>query len=286
MSHTSLQARTGAIRRPRAAEQGISLIELLVAMAVGLIVILIATTIYVEGMRNFSFRTGQSENLGNSRYALGTLDNEFTKAGYRRDPTQSMDEAFPADAAAYPNGCQFAVGQAMYALNTGTLCMRYQARDNDEKDCAGSAAGIAGLGAYQAPPAPALGAGLFVEKYSLNEQGALVCQAGNQAEGGQDVAIGVKDVFFEFGVGKGTDSFAERRVEEFKATAPTGDDVIRSLRYAVLLVSTGQKITGDIESSVCNRWKDAGGAAASCDTSKGQLYQLASGSLTLRNLMP
>lgn len=286
MSHTSLQARAGAIRRPGASEQGISLIELMVALAVGLIVILIATTIYVEGIRNFSFRTGQSENLGNSRYTLGALDNEFTKAGYRRDPTQSMDEAFPADGAANPNGCQFAVGQAMYAVNTGMLCIRYQARDNDEKDCAGSAAGIAGLDAYQAPSAPALGAGMFVEKYFLNDKGALVCQAGSQAEGGQEVAVGVKDVFFEFGVGKGTDSFAERRVEEFKATAPTGDDVIRSLRYAILLVSTGQKITGDIESSVCDRWKDAGGAAASCDTSKGQLYQLASGSLTLRNLMP
>jgi type IV pilus assembly protein PilW len=286
MSHTSLQARASAIHRARAAEQGISLIELMVAMAVGLVVILIATTIYVEGLRNFGFRTGQSENLGNSRYALGTLDNEFTKAGYRRDPTQAMDEAFPADGAAYPNGCQFAVGQAVYAINPGTLCFRYQARDNDEKDCAGSAAGIAGLKAYEAPSAPALGAGLFVEKYSLNDKGALVCQAGNQDKDAQEVAIGVRDVLFEFGVGKGSDSFAERRVESFKTDTPAGDDVIRSLRYAILLVSTGEKITGGMDSSVCSRWEGAGGAKASCDTNKGQLYQLASGSLTLRNLMP
>lgn len=285
MSLASPQTHVRVLRRSRAVEQGISLVELMVAVAVGLVVILIATTIYMEGARNFGFRTSQSENLGNSRYALGTLDDEFTKAGYRRDPTQPMDEAFPADASAHPNGCKFAVGQAIYAVDASTLCIRYQARDNNEKDCAGSAAGIAGLGAYEAPPAPALGAGLFVEKYFLG-QGALACQAGSQAETKQEVAAGVRDVLFEFGVGKGSDSFAERRVEQFKTGTLGADDVIRSLRYAVLLASTTERVTGGMESSVCDRWERAGGARASCDTTKGQLYQLASGSLTLRNLMP
>lgn len=286
MLPASLQTRGSVLRSARTAERGLSLIELMVALAVGLIVILIAATIYVEGLRNFGFRTSQSENLGNSRYALGTLDNEFTKAGYRRDPTQAMDEAFPADASALPNGCKFAVGQAIYAIDASTLCIRYQARDNNEKDCAGSAAGIAGLGAYQAPPSPALGAGLFAEKYFLKD-GALVCQAGNQAdESQQEVALGVRGVIFEFGVGKGSDSFAERRVEQFKTGTLAADDVIRSLRYAVLLASMTEKVTGGMESSVCTRWTNAGGATATCDTSKGQLYQLASGSLTLRNLMP
>ena len=285
MSGTCFRTRGGAGRRSLVAvERGISLVELMVAMAVGLVVVLIAGTIYVEGLRNFCFRAGQSENLGNSRYALGTLDNEFTKAGYRRDPTQAMDEAFPADGAAHPNGCQFAVGQAIYAVDANTLCIRYQARDDNEKDCAGSAAGIAGLKAYEAPSAPALGAGMFVEKYLLLD-GKLVCRAGKPSVDTQ-VADGVRGVFFEFGVGKGSDSFAERRVEEFKTSTPAADDAIRSLRYAILLASSAEKITAGMESSVCGRWESVGGAKASCDTSKGQLYQLASGSLTLRNLMP
>jgi type IV pilus assembly protein PilW len=285
MARTCSQPRDCVIRRPRAAERGLSLVEVMVAMAIGLVIVLIATTIYVEGLRNFGFRTGQSENLGNSRYALGTLDTEFTKAGYRRDPTQPMDEAFPADAAALANDCQFAVGQAMYAVDASTLCIRYQPRDNNEKDCAGSAAGIAGLKAYEAPPAPALGAGMFVEKFFL-DGGKLVCQAGSQSTERQEVADGVRGVHFEFGVGKGSDSFAERRVEEYKTESLASDDVIRSLRYAILLASTAEKLTGGMDSSVCASWESVGGAAASCDTSKGQLYQLASGSLTLRNLMP
>jgi len=168
----------------------------------------------------------------------------------------------------------------------GSLCIRFQARDDNEKDCAGSAAGIPGLTAYEAPVAPAVGAGLFVEKYSL-DGGALVCQSGDPAVATPvPVADGVRDVLFEFGVGKGSDSLAERRVEEFKTDTPAADEVIRSLRYTILLSSSAGGLTRGMESSVCTRWTEAGGAGASCDTSKGQLYQLASGTLTLRNLMP
>lgn len=265
-------------------QRGLSLVEIMVAMAIGLVIVLIATTLYMQGASNFGFRMGQSENLSNGRYALGTLDSEFTKAGFRRDPTQSMEEAFPEDASASKNGCKFARGQAVYVTDDGELCMRYQARDNDEKDCAGSAAGIAGLKAYEAPPSPALGAGLFVEKYFLQD-GSLVCQAGSQ-EDSIPVADGVQGIHFEYGVGKVTDSQAERRVESFKTDTPGADEAIRSLRYAVLLASTAERITGGMETTACTRWAELGGEEDRCDTSKGQLYQIANGSLTLRNLMP
>lgn len=284
MTRTHRQIAGRRTGRARAAQRGLSLVEVMVAMAIGLFIVLIATTLYVNGASNVGFRMGQSENLGNSRYALGALDNEFTKAGYRRDPTQPMDQAFPADATALLNGCQFTVGQAARVTVDGHLCIRFQARDNTEKDCAGSTAGIGTLGAYVAPPAPALGAGLFVEKYWVKD-GALFCQAGNSAVETQ-VAAGVRGILFEYGVGTGTDSLAERRVESFKTTTPTANEAIRSLRYAVLLASAAEGLTGGMESSVCTRWAELGGDATACDTSKGKLYQLASGSLTLRNLMP
>lgn len=278
--------------RPRAAQYGLSLVEIMVAMAIGLFIVLIATTIYIQGASNVSFRVGQSENLGNSRYALGALDNEFTKAGFRRDPTQPMNDAFPADADAFANGCKFAAGEAI-KLQDGKLCIRFQARDNVEKDCAGDTAGIPSLKAYEAPAAPAMGAGMFVEKYLLYknvDEGKyeLRCQAGKITEetAAVPVADGVQDILFEFGVGTGTDSMAERKVESFKTDAPTGSEVIRSLRYAVLLATSKQGLTAGMESSVCARWAQMGGASTSCDTSKGKLYQLATGTLTLRNLMP
>lgn len=274
------------IGRTRAAERGMSLVEVMVAMAIGLFIVLIATTLYVSGSSNVGFRMAQSENLGNGRYALGALDSEFTKAGYRRDPTQSMDAAFPADPSPLKNDCKFNVGQAIYATTKGELCIRFQARDKDEKDCAGSTAGIDSLDAYVAPPAPALGAGMFVEKY-FPKGGVLLCQAGSTAKEDDAVAVadGVQGILFEFGVGKIADAFASRTVDSYKTTAPAATEAIRSLRYAVLLASSAQ-VTAGMESSVCTRWTQLGGASDRCSASNGQLYQLASGSLTLRNLMP
>ena len=79
---------------------------------------------------------------------------------------------------------------------------------------------------------------------------------------------------------------AERRVESFKTTAPTATEAIRSLRYAVLVASSAQGLTAGMESSVCTRWTQLGGDSGKCVASNGQLYQLATGSLNLRNLMP
>src|SRR5258708_3519573 len=99
-------ARACRVRMP--SQAGMSLVEIMVALAIGLFLVLIATTIYMQGLSSFGFRVGQSENLGNSRLALAVLDSEFSKAGYRRDPSQAMFDAFPADSSPHPNGCQFA----------------------------------------------------------------------------------------------------------------------------------------------------------------------------------
>lgn len=258
----------------------------MVALAIGLVVVLIATTIYLQGVSNFGFRMGQSENLGNSRYVLGTLDLALSRAGYRRDPTQAMGAAFPANASALANGCQFAQGEAIDVVDEQTLCIRFQARDDEETDCAG-AGSIASLNlaAYEAPPA---NRGILVEKYRFDSaSGKLVCQAGGQDDPAQqEVADGVRGLHFEFGVGPQSDSFAARRVESFKTTLPAAGETLRSLRYAVLLASSGGGLTAGMSSTVCERWTALGGAADGCDTGRGQLYQLATGSLTLRNLMP
>lgn len=262
--------------------RGLTLVELMVALAIGLFLVLVATTIYIQGLSSFSFRMGQSENLGNSRQAQEVLDAALSKAGYRRNPTQALSDAFPADAAAQPNGCRFTEGQALYAVDLKTLCMRFQARDAAETDCAGAAASLASAGPYEAPAA---GTGMFSERYALAD-GALVCQAGSPAAPAVPVADGVRDLRFDFGVDQQTDPLSVRRVDKFTSSAPAAGETIRSLRYALLLASSGKRLTQGMSSTVCSRWADLGGALQSCDTSQGQLYQLAVGTLSLRNLMP
>lgn len=267
--------------------RGMSLVEVLVAMVIGLFIVLVAATIYVESIRSFGFRVGQSENMGNSRYTLDTLASRLSNAGFRRDPTQGDEQAFPADGAAHPNGCIFTAGQSIYVeADAKTLCIRFQPRDNAEKDCAGTAAGLATLATYEAPPAPAVGAGMFVERYFLRSDGQLVCQAGSPSSVETAVADGVRDVLFQFGVGAVSDGVTARTVEAFSTALPGATQTVRSLRYAVLLSTSVGGLTEGMTSTVCTRWTGMGGATASCDTSRGQLYQLATGTLSLRNLLP
>lgn len=262
------------------AERGLTLVELMVAMAIGLFIVLIATTIYLQGVSTVAFRFGQSENLNNSRYALSVFDTELSKAGFRRDPKQTFKDAFPAEATAHANECQFAEEQSFYVTDKKEICLRYQARDPAETDCVGTASGLdAAIIPYEAPPA---GTGMFVEKYFL-DNGKLMCAAADKTVA---VADGVRDMVIQFGVDQRADPAASRHVDQYQTTLPNANEVIRSLRYAILLSSTAQGLSQGIESSVCQRWEDAGGAAASCDTSKGRLFQLATGTLTLRNLMP
>ena len=204
-------ARACRMRMP--SQAGLSLVEILVALAIGLFLVLIATTIYMQGLSSFGFRVGQSENLGNSRLALAVLDSEFSKAGYRRDPSQAMFDAFPADSSPHPNGCQFAQGQALYAADAQTVCLRFQPRDAAETDCAGTPANLGAAGPYDAP-APATG--MFAEKYTV-ESGVLVCRAAQEVV---PLADGVRAVHFEFGIDRQTAPGAIRREKPSYSGSP------------------------------------------------------------------
>lgn len=259
-------------------QRGVSLVEVMVSMAIGLVIITLVSLIYFEGIRTLAFRQGQSENLGNGRYTLEALGLEFAKAGYRRDPTQLMRDAFPVEVAS--NECNFTAGQSIYVTSQGALCIRYQPRDDSEKDCAGRSGGISGLGPYKQASHPKEGGGMFVEKYYVAND-KLYCQAGNEEV---EMADGVRDIHFAFGVGGSVnDPYRPREVESYKESVGS-DDAIRALRFSILLVSSN-RVTGGIESNVCSRWKEASGRE-NCDAGNGYLYQIVSSALTLRNLMP
>jgi len=264
-------------------QRGISLIEVMVAMAIGLFITLLVTVVYLTGGRNFNFRQGQGENLANSRYTLDTLGSQLTKAGYRRNPRQKMREAFPADSY---QGCEFAAGQAIKVLPDGALCIRFQQRDAGERDCSGGDPGnISDLRPYEAPENATASArkGMYVEKYWVTNEHRLVCNTADN-----HIADGVQAIHFEFGVGTDPDAIkgSLRRVDEYISTPPSTDQIVRSLRYAVLLATESEHVTGGMESNVCERWSATGGNASLCNSTSGRLYQLAGSAVTLRNLMP
>ena len=263
-------------------EQGFTLIEAMVSLTIGLFIVLLVSVIYTASLQTLKFRQGQSENLGNSRYTLDTLGLEFAKAGYRRDPTKDLFEAFPADATA-ENGCQFSAGQSIYVDATGALCIRYHLRDAQELNCVGQGGNIADVKPYKQAEDLSDRKGMFVEKYFIDGD-RLRCQAGTEVV---DLADGIRGIHFAFGVGKfSADRNKERKIDAFVTTLPSTKKAIRALRYSVLLVSSQPNVTGGVESSICTRWTKATGNQTACSANDGRLYQIASKALTLRNQMP
>lgn len=262
-------------------QRGLSLVELLVAMAISSFLILGVTQIYLDNKRNYLYQQGQGENLENGRFALMLIDERLAKAGYRRNPALPMDMAFPADPS---SDCTFAAGQAVVRMDATTLCLRYQPRDEDEINCEGNTfSGSSDLNKpYDNDGAVDFNTSeIIVEKLTL-EDGTFACND-------QELVSNIEDLYFDYGV---NDDLYALQVDTYTAT-PDAGDIIRSVRYSVLLAATPGNLTQGVESKVCSNsdnddeigdWENLTGHSLDCET--GRLYQMVSGSSTLRNLLP
>lgn len=248
---------------------GLSLIELLVAMAISSFLILGITQIYIDNKRSYAFQQSQGENQENGRYAIMTLEQQLNKTGFRRRPDEAIETVFPA---ATVSGCTFTSGQVINRVDAKTLCIRYQPRDTQELDCLGTGVS-SGTAAEIATPYTST-SGVFAMKISVDTTGKLTCQSGTTTG---TLLEGIEDVKFDFGVGPAS----SRDVTSFTAT-PGATDVIRAVRFSLLMVSSQTGVSQGISSKVYTDWY---GSTATQPTT-GKLYQIASSTSALRNVMP
>lgn len=266
-------------------QRGLSMVELMVALAVSSFLILGVTQIFIDNKRNYLYQQGQGENLENGRFALMLLGERLSKAGYRRNPVFDMETAFPAqNGSSATENCDFAAGQAVVRVDDATLCLRYQPKDDSETDCLGNTfSGSSDLEApYDVNGRPDFDTNeIMIEKFTL-EEGALKCN-------GQELVGNIDGLYFDYGV---NDDAYTLKVDAYTAT-PDASETIRALRYSVLLIATPNNLTQGIDSKVCTNpdnedevgdWENLTGQSLTCEA--GKLYQMASGSSTLRNLMP
>lgn len=250
-------------------QRGLSLVELMVAMAISSFLILGVTQIYIDNKRNYLFQQGQSENQENGRYALMVLDQHLKKTGYRRRPDDSLEIAFPA---ATESGCTFTAGETITRLSESAICIRYQPRDAEELDCLGNGLQNATKTAIALPYTTS--PETFVQQIALNNDGALTCRRGNTTG---TLLEGVTAIRFDFGVGPAS----SREVTAFTDT-PGAGQVIRTVRYALLMKSNQAGVSQGISSKAYSEWY---GEEAE-EPEDGTLYQIASSTSALRNLMP
>jgi type IV pilus assembly protein PilW len=124
-----------APRRASARQQGLSLIELLVAILIALF--LIAGIVVVEQGVNMSYtqQNGLSQLQDEERFAMSVMASVIGTAGYYPNPTTTnLVTALPAVGS-------FAAGQSIYAANGNSIYVRYMTAAGDGINlCDGTAA--------------------------------------------------------------------------------------------------------------------------------------------------
>lgn len=280
------------MNKPYTRQQGLSMIELLVALALSSILILGISQIYLDNKRSYLFQQSQALNLDSARFADYMLSDLLGKAGYQRSHLQTLDD-FPA-ASALDGLCDFKAGHAITKLADGAqgLCLRYQPAVNNEVTCAGNALSLSEADRLAFKP---LGDGeianiaiRFNPDNTNLENGTISCVDKNvEAE----LISGVADFHIEFGVGNSGADQTLVSSSPWKAPSAWSDSQgpVRAVRYSVLLASArNQRDSAD--SAVFTHWttKLATEARKTILTAQDnrRIYQIATGSQALRNLTP
>lgn len=275
---------------PYIRQQGLSMIELLVALAISSLLILGITQVYIDSKRSYLFQQSQALNLDSARFADYMLSDLLGKAGYQRSHLQTLED-FPA-ASALGGLCDFKAGHAITKLTDGAqgLCLRYQPAVNNEVTCAGNALALSSASqpAFKQPSDTEIAyiAILFTPDNTNLEKGTISCVDKN---GPAELIGGVADFHIEFGVGNSGADQTLVSSSPWKAPSAWSDSQgpVRAVRYSVLLASArNQRDSAD--SAVFTHWTTKLATETRKTILEAQdnrrIYQIATGSQALRNL--
>lgn len=242
--------------------KGISLVELLVAMMLGLVLTGGLLQLSVSHKTGYSFQKSQTGNQENMRFAFYYLETLISRAGYMTEP-QNSETAIFGPLSATSQCAAFVSGQVIANNLEGTgVCIRYQRADTTETDCQGNT--IASASA-------------FITRIFRNATtGQLMC--GAQGATATVLVDGVEGLQLSYGISTNPDLLG-KSIEAYVSTPTTASmwrDVV-AVRLAVL---------GSRETSVQNFTPsyyfplDSTGATTG---SKQKAYYSSQKTITLRN---
>lgn len=272
-------------------QTGLSMVELLVALAISSFLILGITQVYIDNKRNYMFQQSQASNLDNSRFAVLMLDEILSKAGYRRAPDQGMEDAFPHNNTTLSDQCapfpQEAVITKLKDTSSVGFCMRYQPATANEDLCDGNTTTLAKDEPFYYP---AQNETIYLAiKYTPddNKQGGTISCQSNKG-GNAELLNGIADMQVEFASGFEMEKRLKDGAYKNAADWQESDGVVRAVRYSVLTGSRPGQRDGD--SLVFSQWL----ANTASESSRNRLeardsrniYQAAIGSQAVRNMMP
>lgn len=276
-------------------QNGLSMVELLISLAISSFLILGITQVYIDNKRNQVFQLNQMGNLEGSRFAALVIDQYLGKAGYRRNPAALIETSFPKREAG--GDClEFKLGHTATGLDPDVgegFCIRYQPQVSGELDCQGSSSSVNYTEAFPGDLSSADQI-ILAFKYESGgntdlEKGRLLCKNLNAtAPQYSELLSGIADIRLEFGVGN--NDALDKKVNTFISqkdwTADSG--AIRSIRYNLLL-SSGPRLRDSDDSLVLSTWLEGAPDASKTrlqNADNRRIYQIASSTQNLRNLMP
>ncbi len=264
-------------------EHGLSMIELLIALAISSFLILGIIQIYIDNKRNYLFQQTQAANQENLRFLDLLLSQYINKAGFRRSPLQDPVVAFPAETVGGDTGCVFKSEQSIVPTKDHTgICIRYYPLLANELDCTGSTPTLsAGASPFESSGSHIV---MILRYNAANDlNGTLTCQVDNRSA---EIVTGIADFRFNFGISMS----ADRQVDKLVAINDNQakEKRIMQVNYSALMAS-GNNVRSSTDSIALTNWKtDTTTAELARLTTgdKGQIFQIASNTFTLRNQMP
>lgn len=249
-----------------ARQQGLSLIELMVALLLSSLLILGVTQLYIDNKRNYAFQQGQSGNLENARYTLMLFEEELYRTGYQSTPGDDPKYTFRAESDASEN-CAFTAGEVVnFDVEDQILCIRYKPALPTVTICSGETVN-GGAQPYDPNVEP-----VTVELHVTNN--SLHCN-------GVPLIDNMVDIKLMFGVSDGLTN----EVQKFTDT-PTVDEEIHAIRYAALLKSRSENLADGDSSQVYSAWREKWYSENNSTAPDRALYLSTENTISLRNLSP
>lgn len=195
--------------------KGFSLVELMVAMLLGLLITGAAVKLFLANQQTFALQQTLSRVQENGQLFVRFLVSDLRRTGLEMDGVTSS----------YPQGVKFSQTQGMPGSSDGADFDRLTVAYHGDSDCEGTQAA--------APTA-------VVNTYFVNTDAELVCDGNLTGGAGVTLLTGVEA--FEVMYGIDTEQNGKANVSRFVSTGALGGNPVAAVRFGLLLKEEGSSL--------------------------------------------
>ena len=198
--------------------RGFTLIELMIALVLGLLVMGMVITVYLSNMQASRFQNGLLRVQENGRFAIDVLTRTMRMAGYD-DPASAASVTGHAIEGAATAGAA-ALTQTGIKTNTDIIAVTYEG-GTDIRDCQGNNF-VQGI--------------IRTSQYAIRDDGNLVCLTDAAGSTAMELAEGIEDMQILYGIDSNDNGVANRYVDVANIGVGNLDNII-SLEITLLVNS-------------------------------------------------